>query len=140
MEKRRPQKRNYKKPQPKKKPGLTDLEVAKKMINIHQSAMDRKLEFDLSFESVKGILVQEKCYYTGRTFEDEGIYSRSVDRIDSSKGYVDGNVVACTVDFNGKKSNLSIDEIKILYEKLVRPSLDKNNPETAVDNSSHSPE
>ena len=121
MEKRRQQKKSYRKPPPKKKSALTDLEVAKKMLNIHQSAMDRKLEFDLSFESVRLILLEERCYYTGRVFEDEGIYSRSIDRIDSSKGYVEGNVVACTVDFNGKKSNLSIDEIEILYEKLVKP-------------------
>lgn len=123
MEKRRQQKKIYKKTTPRKKSILTDLEVAKKMLNIHQSAMDRKLEFDLSFESVRLILLEEKCYYTGRIFEDEGIYSRSIDRIDSSKGYVEGNVVACTVDFNGKKSNLSIDEIRILYEKLVKPKV-----------------
>lgn len=98
---------------------VTDLEVARKMIKIHQSAQDRKLEFDLSFESVKKLLQYQTCYYTGKKFEDEGLMSRSFDRIDSSKGYVEGNVVACTVDINGKKSNLSLDEIECLYVKLV---------------------
>jgi hypothetical protein len=37
----------------KKTNTLTDLEVAKKMIKIFQSAVDRKLEFDLSFITVK---------------------------------------------------------------------------------------
>lgn len=32
---------------------INDLEVAKKMLKIYQSAADRKLEFNLSFESVK---------------------------------------------------------------------------------------
>lgn len=101
---------------------VTDLEVARKMIKIHQSAQDRKLEFDLSFESVKKLLQYQTCYYTGKKFEDEGLMSRSFDRIDSSKGYVEGNVVACTVDINGKKSNLSLDEIECLYVKLVNRS------------------
>jgi hypothetical protein len=39
--------------------------------------------------------------------------------VDSAKGYVEGNVVSCTIDINGKKSNLSVDEIKSLYDKLI---------------------
>jgi hypothetical protein len=99
---------------------ITDLETAKKMLKIWQSAVDRKLEFDLSFETVKRLLAYKKCYYTGRDFEEEGVFARSFDRIDSNKGYVDGNVVACTVDINGKKSNLTIEEIRCLYEKLIK--------------------
>lgn len=96
-----------------------DLEVAKKLIKIHQSAMDRKLDFNLSFETVRRLMGYKTCYYTGKEFEAEGTYSMSFDRVDSSKGYIEGNVVACTVDINGKKSNLSMDEIKALYEKVV---------------------
>lgn len=97
----------------------SDVEVAKKLLNIYQSAMDRKLEFNLSFESVKTLLKFQTCYYTGRKFDNDGPYSRSIDRIDSSKGYIEGNVVSCTVDINGKKSNLSDDEIELLYHKIV---------------------
>ena len=97
----------------------SDVEVAKKLLNIYQSAMDRKLEFNLSFESVKTLLKFQTCYYTGRKFDNDGPYSRSIDRIDSSKGYIEGNVVSCTVDINGKKSNLSDDEIELLYNKIV---------------------
>ena len=110
-----------KKPQKeyKKSSDLSDVEVAKKLLNIYQSAMDRKLEFNLSFDSVKTLLKFSTCYYTGRKFESEGPYSRSIDRIDSSKGYIEGNVVSCTVDINGKKSNLSDEEIELLYTKIV---------------------
>jgi hypothetical protein len=97
----------------------SDVEVAKKLLNIYQSAADRKLEFNLSFESVKTLLKFQTCYYTGRKFDNEGPYARSIDRIDSSKGYIEGNVVSCTVDINGKKSNLSDDEIELLYNKIV---------------------
>lgn len=113
QKKRLPSKQN------KKKSDLSDVEVAKKLLNIYQSAMDRKLEFNLSFESVKTLLRFPTCYYTGRKFETEGPYSRSIDRIDSSKGYIEGNVVSCTVDINGKKSNLSDEEIELLYTKIV---------------------
>lgn len=97
----------------------SDVEVAKKLLNIYQSAMDRKLEFNLSFDSVKTLLKFPTCYYTGRKFDNEGPYARSIDRIDSNKGYIEGNVVSCTVDINGKKSNLSDDEIELLYNKIV---------------------
>jgi len=98
---------------------ISDLEVAKKMIKISQSAYDRKLEFNLSFETVKRLLRYRRCYYTGKLFGKDGEDTgRSFDRVDSSKGYVEGNVVACTIDINQKKSNLSLDEIRCLYEKL----------------------
>lgn len=96
-----------------------DLEIAKKMLKIHQSAIDRNLEFNLKFESVKKLMSYPNCYYTDRKFEPDGNYSRSFDRIDPSKGYVEGNVVACTIDINGKKSNLSLEEIECLYKKLI---------------------
>jgi hypothetical protein len=97
---------------------VSDLEIAKKMLKIYQSAQDRKLKFDLSFESVKKLLSYQTCYYTNKPFEADGVFARSFDRIDSSEGYVENNVVACTVDINGKKSNLSFDEIECLYNKL----------------------
>ena len=113
--------RTKEKKQPeKKKEDITDLEVAKKMLKIYQSAQDRKLDFDLSFESVKKLLSYQTCYYTNRKFDDEGQFSRSFDRVDSAKGYIEGNVVACTVDINGKKSNLSMEEIECIYNKLVK--------------------
>jgi hypothetical protein len=63
-------------------------------------------------------LLEKRCYYTEKEFEDSGNFARSFDRIDSNKGYVEGNVVACTVDINAKKSNLSFQEIELLYNKL----------------------
>jgi hypothetical protein len=100
-----------KKPKPqieKNVEDVSDLEVAK------------KLRFDLSFESVKKLLSHQTCFYTNRKFEEDGQFSRSFDRVDSAKGYVEGNVVACTIDINGKKSNLSMEEIECIYNKLVK--------------------
>jgi hypothetical protein len=99
---------------------IPDIEVAKKMINLQQSATSRNIEFDLSFETVKSLLLRTNCYYTGLKFEDEGKFSFSVDRVDSKKGYIEGNVVACTIDINSKKSNLTMEEINQLYIKIQK--------------------
>lgn len=100
----------------------TDLEVAKKLIKISQSAADRKLEFNLTFETVKRLMTYKNCFYTNKPFsnESENPNNRSFDRMDSSKGYIEGNVVACTIDINQKKSNMSLEEITCLYNKLVK--------------------
>ena len=100
------------------KPQIPDVEVAKKLVNIHSSAHSRNLDFDLTFEYVKKLLEYSTCFYTNVTFTEDGPNARSFDRVDNDRGYVIGNVVACTTDINGKKNNLTIDEIICLYKKL----------------------
>jgi hypothetical protein len=97
---------------------IPDVEVAKKLVNIHSSAQSRNLDFDLTFEYVKKLLEYSTCFYTNVTFTEDGPNARSFDRVDNDRGYVIGNVVACTTDINGKKNNLTIDEIVCLYKKL----------------------
>ena len=97
---------------------ISDLEVARKLVNIHSSAQSRNLEFNLTFEYVKKLLEYKTCYYTNHQFTEDGPHQRTFDRLDNEKGYVVGNVVACTSDINGKKNNLTIEEIICLYKKL----------------------
>ena len=99
-----------------------DIDIARKMINLHQSASSRNLEFDLSFETVKELVSTTQCFYTGQTFEESGKFAMSVDRLDPNKGYVEGNVVSCTIDINAKKANLTILEIGQLYACLLYTS------------------
>jgi hypothetical protein len=101
------------------RPSISDVEVAKKLVNIHSSAQSRNLEFNLTFEYVKKLLEYTTCFYTNVQFTEEGPHARSFDRVDNDKGYVVGNVVACTVDINGKKNNLTIEEIICLHKKLA---------------------
>lgn len=97
---------------------VTDIAVAKKLIHLQQSAKDRNIEFNLSFNTVKKLLLAKKCYYTNITFEETGNNSRTIDRIDASMGYVEGNVVACTQEINLKKTNLTSQEIMLLAKKI----------------------
>jgi hypothetical protein len=97
-----------------------DYYIAKKLVQLKQSADSRKIDFSLKFSTVKKLLNSKACYYTGKSFTKKGPHSRSIDRVDSSKGYVDGNVVACTSEINMKKTNLTIDEILTISKKVEK--------------------
>lgn len=98
---------------------IEDIEVARKMINLQQSATSRNLEYNLTFETTKRLMSYTRCYYTNVEFNDTtNIFS--IDRVDPKKGYVEGNVVACTVEINSKKANLTIEEIHNLSTQLKK--------------------
>ena len=42
----------------------------------------------------------------------------SVDRIDSEKGYTKDNIVFCTWDFNDRKGNISLEDIRCILNLL----------------------
>lgn len=99
---------------------LQDYVIAKKLISLKSSADSRGLDFDLKFATVKRLLKTKTCYYTGKKFTKGGTNARTVDRVDATKGYVEGNVVSCTLDINAKKSNLTIDEILLIAKKIQK--------------------
>lgn len=83
-----------------------------------------KKELDITEEYLNEMYkAQEgKCYYSGIPFSKD--YRPSVDRIDSSKGYIKGNIVICEDKINVMKSNLSIKEFK---ERIVNIYNNLNN-------------
>ncbi len=88
-----------------------DLYVAKKMSAKSQNAKDRGIEFSLTFASMRNLLSAKKCYYTGLpmtkpTGAKQIGSDLTIDRIDASKGYVKGNVVACCYAANQLKSQV----------------------------------
>lgn len=93
-----------------------DLYVAKKLASKAKNAKDRGIEFSLTFQSMKNLMKAKKCYYTGITLTTpEGVQpdqtgnkasDRTIDRVDGSKGYVPGNVVACCNAANNIKAQL----------------------------------
>jgi hypothetical protein len=107
---------------------LSDLEIAKKYINIQQSAQKRNLEFNLSLKDIKRLLKTKKCFYTGNELNhiigDEN--QLSIDRIDNNKGYVVGNVVACSSKFNMIKSCLTINDVKLLVNAFKKKKIWSN--------------
>ena len=81
------------------------LKVAQKYANLMKNAVQRNLEFNLELSDIEMLLKQERCFYTGKLFDDK-TNIRTVDRIKSDKGYVKGNVVASTWDANQLKNSL----------------------------------
>jgi hypothetical protein len=104
---------------------MTDIQIAKKMVAIQTSANSRLLRFDLSFSETKKLMTTKKCFFTGNPLNEKtnDPNKRSFDRIDNKKGYVNGNVVACSESFNKRKGNLTIDEITILFKALQKKNL-----------------
>lgn len=81
--------------------------ISSKKSSLKTSARKRNLEFNLSDDDIRILLERKTCYYTGSRFSSENRkYSKTIDRIDNSKGYVTGNVVACTHGANSLKNVL----------------------------------
>jgi hypothetical protein len=93
---------------------------------VQASANGRGIEFNLSKEFLYELYVKQKglCHYIGEKMKLK-IYSGikpnreniekfknylTIDRLDSSKGYIEGNVVLCTLKVNTAKGSLSYDE------------------------------
>jgi len=105
---------------------VTDLEVAQRLVRTNTSANSRNIEFSLSFKKLKSLLSTKRCYFTNNLLDfdnSEHPNYHSLDRLDSSKGYTDDNVVACGRLFNMRKSNLSPEEITLMYEGLKKKKL-----------------
>jgi hypothetical protein len=95
-------------------------------LNYQKTAKLRKKEFNLTKEFIEKLFLKnDKCYYSNLPLEwnvgDQGIVT--LDRIDSSKGYTEDNVVLCRLDVNLMKRDMTIEHfnflIKALYERLT---------------------
>ena len=113
---------------------LNDIDVARKLINISRSANKRNKEFNLGFNDVKRLLKTKTCFISGMPVVRYFIPSKTsedlipddvltIERIDNDKGYVKGNVVACSHKWNKLKSNLTVNDIATLYSALQKAKL-----------------
>lgn len=90
-----------------------DMYAAKKLIAKSKNARERGIEFKMTFMAMRNILGAKYCFYTGIPLElpiGDAAHlkpnSLTIDRICSSKGYVKGNVVACSHEFNQMKARV----------------------------------
>lgn len=78
--------------------------------------------YNLTKDYIKELLEKQeyKCYYTNVALEvGSKLTNPTIDRIDSSKGYIQGNVVICTEIANIMKNDLTIEEFKNQIDLLV---------------------
>lgn len=97
--------------------------VLSKRLQILKSANSRGLEFNLTDANVRKLLSTKECYYTGVAFNegDDPLNIRTFERVDDTKGYVQGNVVVVTLRANRIK-NLLVEqdnELNIGIEQFI---------------------
>lgn len=73
-----------------------------------------KRPFKISIEYFKTFW-KKPCSYCGDEIETIGL-----DRTDSKKGYIEGNIVSCCFVCNGMKSKLSSEEFKEQIKKIYK--------------------
>ena len=110
--------------------------ASSKYTHIKYSAIKRNLEFSVSIEYLWELFQKQdgKCYYTGEeltlsTRNTKGGMTASVDRLDSSKGYLEDNVVWCHKDVNIMKMDKSEQEFYELCQKGVAELITKHFPD-----------
>lgn len=93
------------------------------------NALRRGIEFDLTIDYLDQLweIQDGKCYYTGVELD---ITSRlgatgSLDRLDSTVGYVQGNVVWSLVPVNFAKQSLTEDDFLAMVEKIYEYKIKK---------------
>lgn len=72
-------------------------------------AKERKQEFSLQLED---IVIPEKCPVFNKPFVENTIYAASLDRIDSTKGYVVGNIQVISTRANTLKNDATLEELE----------------------------
>lgn len=110
-----------------------DLYCAKHLQWKAENAKKRGIEFDLSFQSMKNLMGAKRCFYTGiiltKSTGKEAELKLSdftIDRIDGTKGYVKGNVVACCHAANQMKNqfeclgNAGLKAGRKIFDKAIK--------------------
>lgn len=80
-----------------------------------------KLEFNIDKDYIQELWEKQegKCYYTRIPFDiDDKNMSPSIDRIDSNRGYIKGNICICLSIVNKAKSDLDIGTFKWMITNL----------------------
>ena len=108
---------------------MTDIRIAQLYVSKENNAKSRGIEFNLPFASFRNIMRAKRCYFSGIELTDPRPgqncleTDRTVDRIDSTKGYIRGNCCACAYFVNNWKSQLENPSLLIkpnLAEKILK--------------------
>jgi len=111
---------------------MDDIKIAKKYLSKIANAEKRNIKFSLPFSLFKKLVKQKHCEYSGvlmtQASETNALTTdRTIERIDSSKGYIKGNVVAVCHGLNqlkgkceNKNTYLTMDMIRGMINYIDR--------------------
>jgi len=86
--------------------------------SLRRGAKKRSVDFGLDFDFCAHLLT-EQCYYCGGMDVWRGQKINSLDRVDSSDGYLPENVVPCCFTCNRAKNNMSLTEFEAWIDRLL---------------------
>ena len=86
-----------------------------RFVAARQAAKVRKMVFELTFDQYSRIMADNRCTYCGCPVS---IIGHGLDRIDSAKGYILGNVTPCCGVCNFAKSDLTQPEFAGLISRI----------------------
>jgi len=85
---------------------------------------NKKTEWNLSYEDIRELYINQdgRCFYSGARleFRSSNDLTISLDRVDSKKGYIPGNIVLCTADINYMKQSLSQERFILLCNFIAK--------------------
>lgn len=91
-----------------------------KLVNAQHGAKERNLIWEISEEYVQSL--GNICYWSGveLTFIKKKPNTWSLDRLDNSRGYVEGNIVPCCARINIARRTMSLDEFKNMCSSVAK--------------------
>ena len=93
-------------------------ELKRKMIHDSRRRASRKnIPHNIT---IKDIDIPEVCPILKKPFKVNTRMAPSIDRVDSSKGYVRGNIKVISVRANNMKADASISEIKTFIKTILK--------------------
>lgn len=117
---------------------LNESQVGIVFSNYKSKSKMKKWEFELSRDVFRE-LINSSCHYCGispknirkdsikeKRFIDMAAYTNGIDRIDSTKGYIENNVVSCCEDCNKAKRNLPYTQFLELIESIYNHRIKEN--------------
>lgn len=107
-----------------------EVAIYRDLYNQYKSkAKGRKIKFNLNFDTFRQLL-SGNCFYCDKkpnqkhNYHGRIILYNGIDRVDSSKGYEEGNVVSCCKVCNMAKSNMPLEEFIAHIEKIYKNLFD----------------
>lgn len=98
-----------------------EIRIRQKLFSANRTCKEKNMEFNITLQDVLNLWEKQngKCFYTGvQMSQFRGDFGFSVDRVDSSRGYVLGNCVLAATVINRMKLHHSVEEF-INFCKMV---------------------
>lgn len=96
-----------------------DLKIAHKLVGLSHRCKDKDIEFDLTFSFLKNKYSRKTCEYTGLRFDNNN-NKRSLERINSNKGYTEDNVLIVIERINQAKSDFTEKELESILKAIKK--------------------